>query len=579
MRAARFGGGGRRPAEHDRGPRRLRGPRQDPHRVAAPLERLARPRLLQHLDAVLHERRPPLDVQVELLVLLGPVAGAHSEAEPPLRDEIEHREVLGEPDRVVEREEHHAHADQHALRDAGDRAAEHDRRREVAVDRTRGARAARPRRNRAGRPTRTVRARPGRGRRPARRSRAHACRTSTTPRCHGALRSSSLWSLLLAAVARGAARVVDRRRGMMPRNQSTQTSIDLTVDVTDAAGLGEPLQTRATVTLPDPATLGAPPVVCFGFPGRRLQPPATSRSTCRTTRPVDGPVGRRAGTHERGWIFVSCDHLFVGESSAPSDPTQLTFGVVAAANAATVAHVVAALADGTLSDGFPPVRDPVLLGIGQSMGGCFTIVQQGRHATYDGIAALGFSAIQTVLSFPPGTPSDADAFSPRDDGLPDRHLVLPLRRRAGRHGRRGHARLPHAGTHAGVGLGDDAAERDRDGRARLRDAKTPPRSRSPSSSAWASATSSPIRAPSPRHMRSRPTSPCSCARACRTCTTSRARASRSGSGCRIGATASPVRNRSRESARRCRCTRARPRRPAGRAGHRRGSRRSSDGCC
>jgi pimeloyl-ACP methyl ester carboxylesterase len=115
---------------------------------------------------------------------------------------------------------------------------------------------------------------------------------------------------------------------------------------------------------------------------------------------------------------VSCDHLFVGESSAPSDPTLLSFGVVAAANAATVTHVVAALADGTLSGGFPPVRDPVLLGIGQSMGGCFTIVQQGQHATYDGIAALGFSAIQTVLSFPPGTPSDADAFAPRDDGLP-----------------------------------------------------------------------------------------------------------------------------------------------------------------
>lgn len=190
-------------------------------------------------------------------------------------------------------------------------------------------------------------------------------------------------------------------------------TIDLTVDVTEAAGLGEPLHTKATVTLPDPATLGTPPVVCFGFPGGGY-----SRGYFTFDMP-DGSAGGQAGWHAaRGWIFVSCDHLFVGESSAPSDPTQLTFGVVAAANAATVAHVVAALADGTLSDGFPPVHDPVLLGIGQSMGGCFTIVQQGRHATYDGIAALGFSAIQTVLSFPPGTPSDADAFSPRDDGLP-----------------------------------------------------------------------------------------------------------------------------------------------------------------
>ncbi len=191
------------------------------------------------------------------------------------------------------------------------------------------------------------------------------------------------------------------------------TTMDVTVDVTEAAGLDEALHTKATVTLPDPAVLRDRAVVCFGFPGGGY-----SRGYFTFDMP-DGSGGGQAGWHaRRGWIFVSCDHLFVGESSAPPDPTQLTFGVVAAANAATVAHVVAALADGTLSDGFPPVRDPVLLGIGQSMGGCFTIVQQGRHATYDGIAALGFSAIQTVLSFPPGTPSDADAFAPRDDGLP-----------------------------------------------------------------------------------------------------------------------------------------------------------------
>ncbi|MDQ1430668.1 MAG: hypothetical protein QOF40_1270, partial [Actinomycetota bacterium] len=42
---------------------------------------------------------------------------------------------------------------------------------------------------------------------------------------------------------------------------------DLTIDVTEAAGLSESLRTRATVVLPDPGTLSDPPVVCFGFPG------------------------------------------------------------------------------------------------------------------------------------------------------------------------------------------------------------------------------------------------------------------------------------------------------------------------
>jgi pimeloyl-ACP methyl ester carboxylesterase len=189
--------------------------------------------------------------------------------------------------------------------------------------------------------------------------------------------------------------------------------IDLTVDVTEAAGLGEPLHTSATVTLPDPATMGTTPVVCFGFPGGGY-----SRQYFTFDMP-DGSGGGQAGWHaRRGWIFVSCDHLYVGESSGPSDPEQLTFGVVAAANAATVAHVASLLKEGTLASGFPPVPEPVLVGIGQSMGGCFTIVQQGLFGTYAGIGVLGFSALQTALAFPPDLEIGDDVFAPRADGLP-----------------------------------------------------------------------------------------------------------------------------------------------------------------
>ena len=198
-------------------------------------------------------------------------------------------------------------------------------------------------------------------------------------------------------------------------------SIDLTIDVTDAAGVGEPLSTKVTVTLPDPATLGSPPVVCFGFPGGGY-----SRQYFTFDMPdgfgdiTDDAPGGEAGWHaRRGWIFVSCDHLFVGESSAPSDPEQLTFGVVAAANAATVASVTDALADGSLADGFPPVADAVRIGVGQSMGGCFTIVQQGTLGTYSGIGVLGYSGLHTQLAFPPGTDGgDNPVFTAREDGLP-----------------------------------------------------------------------------------------------------------------------------------------------------------------
>ena len=41
--------------------------------------------------------------------------------------------------------------------------------------------------------------------------------------------------------------------------------VELTIDVTEAAGLGLAVQTAVTVYLPD--VLADPPVVCFAFPG------------------------------------------------------------------------------------------------------------------------------------------------------------------------------------------------------------------------------------------------------------------------------------------------------------------------
>jgi pimeloyl-ACP methyl ester carboxylesterase len=183
---------------------------------------------------------------------------------------------------------------------------------------------------------------------------------------------------------------------------------DLTIDVTEAAGLGEPLRTRATVVLPDPGTLSDPPVVCFGFPGGGY-----SRGYFTFDMP-GASGGGQAGWHaQRGWIFVACDHLFVGESDAPSDPATLTFERVAAVNHATVTDVIRRLEAGEVADGFPPVTEAVTLGIGQSMGGCFTIVQQGQHGTFDGVGILGYSAIQTVLWMPPGGPDMGAVFVPR----------------------------------------------------------------------------------------------------------------------------------------------------------------------
>ena len=187
---------------------------------------------------------------------------------------------------------------------------------------------------------------------------------------------------------------------------TTLWSIGLRVDVTEAAGLGEPAHVALTVTVPD--ELASEPVVCFGKPGGGY-------ARGYYTVDLPGPAaGAQADWHaERGWIFVSVDHLGVGDSSL-HDPERLSYTPVVAASQAAETDVLQKLATGTLIDGFPKVEGPLKIGIGQSMGGCLTVVQQGRYHCYDGIGVLGYSVLHTHPPTAPGTPPLVMPWVPRD---------------------------------------------------------------------------------------------------------------------------------------------------------------------
>ncbi len=178
-------------------------------------------------------------------------------------------------------------------------------------------------------------------------------------------------------------------------------SFDIRIDVTDAVGYGQQAEIAATVYLPDPSMLGPRPVVCFEFPGGGY-----NRSYYAMDLPGWAPGGEAAWHVERGWIVVAVDHLQVGDSTVFA-PDLLTFEHVVAGNHAAVEHVLASLAAATLADGFPAIERPVRIGVGQSMGGCFTLVQQAHHRSFDAIAILGYSAIHTVVPSAPGTPNVA----------------------------------------------------------------------------------------------------------------------------------------------------------------------------
>ncbi len=161
-----------------------------------------------------------------------------------------------------------------------------------------------------------------------------------------------------------------------------------------------------TVTVPD--ELGREPVVCFAKPGGGY-----ARGYYTVDLPGPGH-GAQADWHAaRGWVFVSVDHLGVGDSSL-HDPERLSYTPVVAASQAAEADVLQKLAAGTLIDGLPTVERPVTIGIGQSMGGCLTVVQQGRYHGYDGIGVLGYSVLHTHPPTAPGTPPLVMPWVPRD---------------------------------------------------------------------------------------------------------------------------------------------------------------------
>jgi alpha-beta hydrolase superfamily lysophospholipase len=194
--------------------------------------------------------------------------------------------------------------------------------------------------------------------------------------------------------------------------------IDARINVTDAAGLGEPAWIATTVHLPAPGRLPEAPIVCFAKPGGGY-----SRGYFTIDLPGPGKGAQAAWHAERGWIFVSIDHLGVGDSSV-HDAGRMTYTTVTAASQAAETEILARLAAGTLHPGYPPIATPLKIGIGQSMGGCLTIAQQGRYHCYDGIAVLGFSAIHIQPPTRPGTPPLVAAWLGRDTLLTEPLTIL-----------------------------------------------------------------------------------------------------------------------------------------------------------
>ena len=162
---------------------------------------------------------------------------------------------------------------------------------------------------------------------------------------------------------------------------------DLTFNVTMAlpAGSAEPAMLSATIVA-DPEALPERPVVILAVPGgtyhRRywdLQPPGR-----------DG-YSKAAYLAERGIVFIATDYFGGGDSSRPADGDFIGLEVQADVAHEVYRQVRERISDGTLIDGIPPLPGAVFAGIGQSLGGFITMIQQGKYADYPGIGIFGAS--------------------------------------------------------------------------------------------------------------------------------------------------------------------------------------------
>ncbi len=160
--------------------------------------------------------------------------------------------------------------------------------------------------------------------------------------------------------------------------------VPIAVDVSSAVPFDGEYVLRGFVSAGhDTALRREPPVVFCCLPGG-------SCTTDYFDLAVDGLDGYSMADHltAQGLVVMAVDHLGVGASSTVEDICSVTPAIAAAANHHAFSQVLDQLRAGSILPGLE-ARPPVVIGMGHSMGGMLTMVQQANHQTYDAVVNLG----------------------------------------------------------------------------------------------------------------------------------------------------------------------------------------------
>jgi pimeloyl-ACP methyl ester carboxylesterase len=184
------------------------------------------------------------------------------------------------------------------------------------------------------------------------------------------------------------------------KERRTVKSTDMMLDVSAAAGLGEPTHIAATLHLPDDMPQGHLHLI-FALHGGGY---------CRIYWHPSFADDSYSFAHwftTQGKAVLAIDMLGMGQSSKPEPESHLSPAIIAAAHDDALAQVVSKLD-----------RPVSVTGIGHSMGGMMIIAQAAAHPVFDRVAVLGWANEPMVLG-------DIDVATLQAGLIPSGYLPTP----------------------------------------------------------------------------------------------------------------------------------------------------------
>jgi len=147
-----------------------------------------------------------------------------------------------------------------------------------------------------------------------------------------------------------------------------------------------PLDLAVGFFWPDRLDPSGPAASYFCLPGGSI-----NRHYYNLQAPDDDSFSFAAMMAKQGAITIAVDHLGVGDSDQPRDGFLLTPDRLAQANANAAQKVLNGLREGSLIEGLPALRHVISIGVGHSMGGMLTVLQQALAHQHDGLLLMGFA--------------------------------------------------------------------------------------------------------------------------------------------------------------------------------------------